>query len=374
MATISPSKAVITSVGGATGGGTSSSAQPVITGTATAGTYVNVYDGVRLIGTATVAANGTWSFTAPASLKGGTHSFTAIDVGSDGSYGTSSTPMSVIIPSGTPVVPPQPVINGMTDDQGHPLPNPTNDPHPSMNGTGTPGDTITMYDGNTPIGSTIVGPDGKWVVKPTTDLSNGTHDIYVIETNPAGVPSVPSDHTSVIIDTKVPATPAAPVLTDGSGNAIPAGSATSDGHPHISGTGGAGDKITVYDNGTVIGSTTVGPDGKWSYTPTTDLSNGTHSITVIDTNAAGAPSTPSTPIVIKIDTSEPLPPAAPTLTDDSGHAIPSGSTTSDGHPHISGTRSVAGNTITVWDGLTVLGTATVAANGTWTFTPSKDLS
>jgi hypothetical protein len=189
VATIFASKAVVTSVGGAIGGGTSNSTQPVVTGTAAAGTYVYVYDGVRMIGTATVAANGTWSFTVPASLKGGNHSFTAIDVGSDGNYGGASTPMSVIIPTSAPVVPPKPVINGMTDDQGHPLSNPTNDAHPNMSGTGVAGDTITVYDGNKTIGSTTIGPDGKWTFKPSPDLSNGSHDIYVIETSPAGVPS-----------------------------------------------------------------------------------------------------------------------------------------------------------------------------------------
>jgi len=66
----SPSKAVITSVGGATKGGTSDSSKPLITGTADAGTTVNIYDGARFIGTATVAENGTWSFTAPVVSEG----------------------------------------------------------------------------------------------------------------------------------------------------------------------------------------------------------------------------------------------------------------------------------------------------------------
>ena len=370
-----PHKAVITSVGSAIGGGTANSTKPVITGTADAGTTVDIFDGVRMIGTAIVASNGTWSFTPTADLKAGSHSFTAISVDSHGDMGASSTPMSVTVPGGTPVAPVKPVIDGggPTDDQGHPLMNPTNDPRPEMSGTGTPGDTITMYDGNTPIGSTIIDSTGHWVVKPEKDLDSGNHDIYVIETNPAGVPSQPSDHYPVVIDTSVPAKPPIPTMTDDNGATIPAGSTTADAHPHINGTGTAGDTITVYDGSKVIGSTTVGGDGKWSFTPSPDLGPGAHDIHVIETNPAGTPSAASDPIHVVIDTGPPAKPSAPILTDDSGANIPAGSTVSDGHPHISGT-GVAGDIITVYDGNTVLGSIMIGADGQWTFTPSSDLS
>src|SRR5476649_816548 len=236
-----PHKAVITSVGSAIGGGTANSTKPVIAGTADAGATVDIFDGVRMIGTAVVDSKGNWSFTPTADLKAGSHSFTAISVASNGDMGASSSPMSVTVPGGTPVAPVKPVIDGggPTDDTGHPLSNPTNVPRPEMSGTGTPGDTITMYDGNTPIGSTVIDNTGHWVVKPEKDLEKGDHDIYVIETNPAGVPSQPSDHYPVVVDTSVPATPATPTLTDDRGATIPAGTTTGDAHPHINGTGTA---------------------------------------------------------------------------------------------------------------------------------------
>ncbi|SAL51208.1 hemolysin-type calcium-binding region [Caballeronia udeis] len=377
MATIFASKAVVTSVGGAIGGGTANSAQPVINGTAAAGTYVNVYDGVRMIGTATVAANGTWTFTVPASLKGGNHSFTAIDVGSDGNFGSASTPMSVIIPASAPVVPPKPVINGMTDDQGHALTDPTNDAHPWINGTGVAGDTIALYDGNTPVGSATIGPDGQWKVKPTTDLSNGTHDLYVVDTSPAGVPSPQSDHKSVTIDTSVPATPSAPTVTDDSGAAIVPGVPTNDAHPHIDGKGVAGDIITVYDGNTVIGSTKVDGNGNWSFTPSPDLSDGTHNINVTETNAAGTPSAHSPSTNIEIDTSVPASPTIESLTDNVGPItgpIPFNGTTDDPRPVIKGTGDMVGDKIVVYDGATVVGQATVDRNGLWSLTPGVALA
>jgi large repetitive protein len=188
------SKAVITSVDSAVSGGVILTTKPVINGTAEAGTTVNIYDGARLLGTATVSAGGTWSFTPPTDLKSGKHSFSAIAVDSTGHAGVASDVVAVTVQAA--VAPVKPIVDGgATDEHGIPLPNPTHDPRPQMSGTGVPGDTITMYDGNTPIGSTIIGPDGKWTVKPDHDLADGPHDLYVIETTPAGVPSQPSDHS-----------------------------------------------------------------------------------------------------------------------------------------------------------------------------------
>src|SRR5260370_10941988 len=205
-----PSKAIISSVGSVTGGGSVSVPRPVITGTADAGTTVNVYDGVRLLGTAIVNSSGAWTFTRTADLKSGAHQFAAIAIDSTGHAGTASDAVAVKIQSNAPV---KPVINGgATDDHGVPLTNPTNDPRPNMSGTGTPGDTITMYDGTTPIGSTVIPADGKWTVKPSQDLKDGPHDIYVVETSPAGAPRKPWDHTPIVLDTHVPTKP---VITGG---------------------------------------------------------------------------------------------------------------------------------------------------------------
>ena len=60
--------------------------------------------------------------------------------------------------------------------------------------------------------------------------------------------------------------------------------------PTLNGTGTAGDIIKVYDGGVLIGSTTVGGDGKWSFTPSGALPNGSHDITATATDSTyGAP-------------------------------------------------------------------------------------
>jgi hypothetical protein len=46
-------------------GGATNDTTPVISGSATAGSTVNIYNGTELLGTATVGDGGTWTFTPP---------------------------------------------------------------------------------------------------------------------------------------------------------------------------------------------------------------------------------------------------------------------------------------------------------------------
>jgi large repetitive protein len=370
-----PSKAIITSVGLAQSGGTASDSKPVITGTADAGTTINIYDGARLIGTTTVAANGSWSFTPSADIKAGKHQFTVISVLGD-NWGASSDQFVVTVPAGAQP-PAAPVVTGVIDNvgpiQGLIKPNgTTDDPRPAITGTGTTGDTIKVFDNGTLIGSGTVGPDGKWSVQPVGPLANGPHEIYATETNATGT-SGESAHTPFKVDTTTPATPVPVITNDTTGLPIIPGTPTNDATPDISGKGTPGDTITVYDNDTPIGSLVIPASGDWSFTPSPKLPDGPNAIVVIETNPAGTPSTPSTPINVVVDTSVPAKPPVPIMTDDSGHVIPSGSTTADAHPTISG-ESTPGHTITVFDGVTPIGSTTVKPDGTWSFTPATDMS
>jgi hypothetical protein len=370
-----PSKAIITSVGLAQSGGTASDSKPVITGTADAGTTINIYDGARLIGTTTVAANGSWSFTPSADIKAGKHQFTVISVLGD-NWGASSDQFVVTVPAGAQP-PAAPVVTGVIDNvgpiQGLIKPNgTTDDPRPAITGTGTTGDTIKVFDNGTLIGSGTVGPDGKWSVQPAGPLANGPHEIYATETNAAGT-SGESAHTPFKVDTTTPATPVPVITNDTTGLPIIPGTPTNDATPDISGKGTPGDTITVYDNDTPIGSLVIPASGDWSFTPSPKLPDGPNEIVVIETNPAGTPSTPSAPINVVVDTSVPAKPPVPIMTDDSGHVIPSGSTTADAHPTISG-ESTPGHTITVFDGVTPIGSTTVKPDGSWSFTPATDMS
>ncbi|WP_129321209.1 Ig-like domain-containing protein [Enterobacter cloacae complex sp. 4DZ3-17B2] len=48
--------------------------------------------------------------------------------------------------------------------------------------------------------------------------------------------------------------------------------------PTLSGRAEPGSTVNIIDNGQVIGSTKVNPDGTWSFTPDQALSNGEHDL------------------------------------------------------------------------------------------------
>src|ERR1700722_13171604 len=67
-----------------------------LTGTAVAGSAVEVFDGATQIGTATANGSGAWSFVT-ATLADGTHSFTAEDVDVAGNVSAASTALNVTV-------------------------------------------------------------------------------------------------------------------------------------------------------------------------------------------------------------------------------------------------------------------------------------
>ncbi|WP_083637988.1 Ig-like domain-containing protein [Caballeronia sordidicola] len=377
-----PSQAIITSVGSAQSGGTADNNHPVITGKADAGTKVNVYDGVKLIGTADVGTDGTWSFTVPDSLtvKAGKHTFTAVSMDGD-VWGATSAQFAVTLPGGAQV-PNPPVVDSFTDNVG-PVTGPitagttTDDSKPAMSGTGTAGDIIKLYDGDKVIGSATVDPAGKWTVQPKDALSDGAHDVHVTESNATGE-SGPTSPIPFTVDTVTPSTPVINGATDNVGSitgSIPAGGTTDDPKPEFSGKGDPGDTVTLYDGDTPIGSAKVDDNGDWKIKPINNLPDGDHKITADETNAAGNSSKPSEPIEFTVDTTKPSTPEISGATDNVGPvtgAIPSGGTTDDPKPEFSG-KGDPGDTVTLYDGGTPIGSAKVDDNGDWKIKPVNDL-
>ena len=67
------------------------------------------------------------------------------------------------------IVPAAPVITGPANGTK------TSNTKPTITGTGEPGATVTVYDGETSIGTALVGSDGKWSLTPATELARGAH-------------------------------------------------------------------------------------------------------------------------------------------------------------------------------------------------------
>jgi len=78
----------------------------------------------------------------------------------------------------------------------------------------------------------------------------------------------------------------------------------------------------------------------------------------------------------KVDTSAPNQPTIDNIYDDFGAVkgnVASGGVADDATPTLTG-KAEAGSTVTIYDGSTKVGTAIANQNGTWTFTPTADIS
>ncbi|MEB4674188.1 Ig-like domain-containing protein [Enterobacteriaceae bacterium G50] len=386
--TVAPTSPVITAVEDNVGGTTpltngqlTNDSQPTLTGTAEAGATITVSDNGTPLGTTQADGNGNWSFTPGAPLGEGNHSLTVTATDSAGNASTPSAGFGIVVDS---VAPTAPAIVSVTDTTT-PVTGPinsgqsTNETRPTLNGTGEAGATITVYSDGNAIGTTTVSAGGSWSFTPTTALPDGQHTLTVTATDAAGNISAPSSGFTFVVDTLAPTVPVVTSVVDDAGTltgSLSSGQSTDDSRPAMTGTAEANATVKIYDNGTLIGTVTANGSGVWNFTPTTDLANGAHALTVTATDSAGNASAPGTAFNIVVDTLAPLAPvinqaSANTGTDTS--TLTNGQFTNDATPTLSGTAE-AGSTVNVFDGGTKIGTVTADANGNWSFTPGADLA
>jgi Bacterial Ig-like domain len=247
--------------------------------------------------------------------------------------------------------PPAPTItspaNGSTD---------TTTATPAISGTGVTGDTVTVsIDGTVVDAAPVV--NGAWSFTPTSALSNASHTITATQAAAGGSSSTAASDTFTV---NVGTAPAAPTITSPAKGSTDTTTAT----PTISGGGVTGDTVTVSIDGTVVGAAPV-VSGAWSFTPTSALSNASHTITATQA-AAGGPSSAaaSDTFTVNVTTA----PAAPTITSPANNSTDTTTAT----PTISG-GGVTGDTVTVSIDGSVAGTALVVSSA-WSFTPTSALS
>ncbi|MGK5015227.1 Ig-like domain-containing protein [Janthinobacterium sp. HLS12-2] len=168
------------------------------------------------------------------------------------------------------------------------------------------------------------------------------------------------DHTAAA----APSTPVMSAVTDtGTSNSD---AITSNTTPVFTGTSEANATVKLYDTDgvTVLGASTADGSGNWSITSST-LQEGSHTLTVKQTDAAGNVSVSSGALAVVIDTNAAAP-AAPVLAIASDSGTPGDGITKFATPTITGTAE-AFSSVTLYDTdkTTVLGTATTNASGAW---------
>ncbi|MBG6781865.1 BapA prefix-like domain-containing protein [Pseudomonas aeruginosa] len=287
----------------------------VISGTAEAGATVTLTDaGGNPIGQVTADGSGNWSFTPGTPLANGT---VIVATATDPTGNTGPQAATTV----DAVAPPAPVIdpsNGTT-----------------ISGTAEAGAKVILTDGNgNPIGETTADGSGNWTFTPATPLANGTV-VNAVAQDPAGNTG---PQGSATVDAVAPNTP---VVNPSNGNLL-------------NGTAEPGSTVTLTDgNGNPIGQTTADGSGNWSFTPGSQLPNGT----VVNVTASDAAGNTSLPATTTVDSSLP---SIPQVDPSNGSVI-------------SGTAD-AGNTIIITDGNgNPIGQVTADGSGNWSFTPSIPL-
>jgi hypothetical protein len=355
-----------------------------VTSTAQAGDFVEIYSGTTLVGVGTVVLDTTsgnlvWSVTVGTTASGytgtalgattlanGTQAISAKFRTPGGTASASSQALTVVVDTIAPAAPSgAPDLAASSDTGNSSTDELTNDTTPTFTGTGgVPGDTVNLYANGNLIGSAVVGPDGSYSVTPTSPLADGTYDFKTNFVDPAGNTSGFSPSLlGVVIDSTPPAVPPTPDLVASSDTgASNSDNITADNTPTFEGFGTPGDTINIYVDGVLAGSTTVDVNGNWSITANS-IADGVHQVTSQAVDPAGNASAQSTPLVLTIDTTAPN---APIFTTPSGP-------TSNSQPPISGTGE-PGSIINLYDGPSLVGTAIVNGDGTWSITPTSPLA
>ena len=383
-----------------------------LTGTAPANSTVKVFDGSTQIGTTTANASGTWSYNT-ATLADGSHSFTISAVAS----GTTTTSAALAVTVDTKA-PSAPTLSSFSPDTGTVGDGVTTASALTLSGSAEANSTVKVFDGSTPIGTATANGSGAWSLTTGT-LSNATHAFTAVAMDTAGNTS--SASTALNVTVNAPAAPAAPappaappasanLVTNGSfetgdftgwtlgGNytggqtyinnqsesgayAAALGSMGSDGTLSqtlqttagqqytlsfwVANQGSGPNDFAVRWNGTTLASGVNA--SAMGYTQVTFTVTATGPTSTLEFDARQDPSHWSLDNISVTAIGTPAP-SAPTITSFSPDTGVVGDGITD--PAIltlTGT-AVANSTVKVYDGTTLLGTATASASGAWSLT------
>ena len=341
-------------------GNTVNGNQVMLSGTAQANSTLTLYDGSTKLGTVTVASTGAWFYETGA-LSTGAHNITATATDSAGNTSASSSAAAATINAFT-----GPIIKNVAISaaSGEALVGQTITFTLTMNSavtvTGTP--TLSLNDGGTAVYKSGSGSSTltfTYVVGATDTTLKGLaitgmalpSGAAITDTsgNGAILTGAAVQFPGVTIDTQAVKTP---VFGDPVAN--------SDGTFTFTGTAGANTTVYFMLNGSTIGHTSVDGSGNWTYTTPTLQYNTWNGLQAYNVNSLGDVSAIGSESGGGFGTNVNLP-ASPTIT---GNALAGNVATLYGMvtPGLSITR------VTVYDGTTVLGTAAVNSDNSWSFT------
>lgn len=227
----------------------------------------------------------------------------------------------------------------------------TTDSTPTISGTSNvPNGTVTVVIGGVTQTATT-DADGNWTLDWPTELANGAQSVT------ASVSKGGTAATDTNAFTVAAPLPTITITAPGDGTTV------ADSTPAITGTSSVlSGTITLSIDGGAAVTVPTDASGNWTYTPSTPLAEGPHSVNATATTLAG---TATDTAAFTVDV--PAPVIAIT-------APAEGATTADATPLITGTSNVVSGPIQVSiDGASSV-TVTTDAAGNWTYTPSAPLA
>nr|WP_246357189.1 Ig-like domain-containing protein [Pyxidicoccus fallax] len=281
----------------------SNNLNPVLSGTAEAGSTVRLYSGSACAGTpvatVTATASGTFSSTRPVTANA-TSTFTATATDAAGNVSVCSQAASYVHDGAAPAVP---VLTGFAPVS------PSSNLNPVLSGTAEAGASVRIFSGTacagTPVATVTATASGTFSsTRPVT--ANSTTTFTATATDAVGNVSACSASVSYRHDGIAPS---APVLS----GFTPASPSTST-QPTLSGTAEAGASVRLFSGtsctGSVLATVTASPTGAFSVTRTVSA-NTTTTFTTQAVDAAGNVSACSASASYRHDS---LPPAVPAFT------------------------------------------------------------
>jgi hypothetical protein len=259
------------------------------------------------------------------------------------------------------------------------------------------GETLKVFDGATYLGTATVtvatGGQSTWTYNDTRTLTNAQSLSYTARVaDAAGNDGAAGNAFLATVDTAAPTTEAqVGALVDNAGTVtgnVTSGGVTDDTSVSLTGTLGAatagaslasGETLRVFDGATYLGTATVstvaGGQSTWSYTDTRTLTNAQSlSYTARVADAAGNEGTAGSAFVATVDTTPPTINGTVTAIVDNvglvkGNVAPGGVTDDTSVSVVgnlggatAGAALASGEVLKVYDGATLLGTATVTVD------------
>ncbi|EJF89278.1 Ig-like domain repeat protein [Bartonella tamiae] len=336
--------------------------------------------------TVQIGGDGTWTYTTP-ELIDGEYTITVTQSNNSGNY-SDETSITITIDT---VAPDVPVLINVYDNVEPHVGNIeygaiSNDKTPVFSGTGEPNSTIKIYDKDGKVvAKGVVDKDGKWSVELDTDLGEGAQSVTITSTDLAGNESAATPPFEFVVDTIPPVAldESAMDLLDDVGEVtgtIGRGDTTDDSRPEFKGIADSEDAsfIEIFDNGKLVATVPVNEDGTWSWTPSEDLGDGSHTYTARAVDEAGNRGPMTSSWQFEINTSAPgaddvtiigLTDYIEPVTGD----IASGGITDDKTPTLHGAAKDNVARVNIYDGDVFLGVADVV-DGQWSFVPPNELS